>query len=206
MGFNERLNLASNMENILVEYLVHRGFILEKTGYEKYVSNNTREILRHIHDDTTIKFLRYMPDYFASIRNQRFFIEFKVMDSPILLDSRVNELKAITKYNDLTKSNIGVVETAAIENYQNLSKIGVKILVVVFCTFNYRKLLVEWEEKLCKFFDDKVRLGKGNASFTPYTNIHLDKMRNFQTFFKEEFDINIDQNEIEKIIKNIEKN
>lgn len=203
MGFEERIKLAENMENFVVKFLLNKNFILEKTGYESHTSKETREILRKIHNDPTITFMRYMPDYFSGFKDKFFFIEFKAMDSPIRLDSRVEELKKLTGLNHLSRQNIGVVETAAIKNYENLSKLGVRILVVVYSTFHPKKLLIEWESNIVKFYNDDVQLGQGNASFTPFTNIDLDKMQDFKGFFKKEFGLEISDEEITELINKI---
>ena len=203
MGFNERIKLAENMEKHLIRFLLNNNFILEKTGYENYISKETIEILRKIHDNPTIKFLRYMPDYFTKYQDKFFFIELKVMDSPILLDKRVEDLKKITGLNNLSKQNIGVIETAALQNYEALSKLDVKILFIVYATFNSHKLLIEWENNLAKFYSDNVHIGNGDASFTPYTNINLDKMRDIKTFFKEEFNINLEESDINNLLRDI---
>jgi len=205
MGFQERINLANNMESKLVSFLKLKNFMVEKTGYEHYISPEMREKLRTIHTNPTVTFLRYLPDYFAIYEGKYFFIEFKVMDSPIRLDSRVEDLKSRTGIDDLSKNNIGVVETAAINNYQRLSDLGVKILVVVYCTFNNRLLLVDWENNIIKFFNDKVKIGDGNASFTPFTNIHLDKMKSIKDFMLSEFNISISKDEEDLLIKSIQE-
>ncbi len=206
MGFESRIKLAENMETFLLEFLSKNKFVMEKTGYESHISKDSCEILRKIHDDPTVRFLRYMPDYFTIFKNKLFFIEFKVMDSPILLDSRIDELKRITGLSNLSKQNVGVVETAAIQNYENLTKIGVNILVIVYCTFHPKKLLVDWENNLKKFYNDKVKIGYGNASFTPFTNINLDEMQDFELFFKKEFGLEISEQDVKDLLKKIETN
>lgn len=204
MGFYDRVNLANKMDEELSVFLTNNGFHLEKTGYEKYISPETIGILRKIHTDLTVKFLRYMPDYFCYIDNKFFYIELKTMTSPILRDSRVNTLKQETGLNYLTKQNIGAVEKAAIENYGSLSKIGVNVLIIVYCNFHPKKLLISWEKNIHKFFSDSVRCGQGDASFTPFTNINLDEMDDFNTFFKNEFNIELSDQKIIDLINNIE--
>ena len=200
MGFMERMHLANRMEIALVRFLNNKGFILEKTGYERVINKHLQKTLNRIHNNTTVRFCRYAPDFLAVYSNQYFYIEMKVMDTPIHLESRVLKLRNLSGLNDLNKTNIGVVETAAMDNYQSLSKIGVKIAILVFCTFNDKKLLMEWEEKIVKFHNDKVRIGEGNASFTSYTNVHLDKMRTFEEFLNQEFNILITKQEISSLI------
>ncbi len=203
MGFEERVELSKNMENVIIEFLTSKGFILDKTGYESHVSKETREILRKIHNDATVTFLRYMPDYFARYRDSFFFIELKIMDSPIKLDSRINDLRKVTGLNNLSKQNIGVIETAAIRNYQNLGKLDVKILTIIYSTFHPKKLLVDWEKNIKPIYNDEVKLGQGNASFTPFTNINLDNLQDFTSFFKKEFNLTIVDKEIVELISKI---
>ena len=203
MGFEERIKLAKNMEKSVINFLKSKGFILENTGYEKYSSNEIKEKIRTIHNNLTVRFMRYMPDYFAILGNNIFFIELKVMDTPIRLDSRVNELIEITGITDLSKENIGAVETAALNNYEQLTSIGVKIAVIVLCTFNKKLLFMEWENNLVKFYNNKVKIGQGNASFTPYTNIHVDKLRTFEEFLNQELSIEVKSEESTKIKQSI---
>ena len=205
MTFQERLAFANRMENALIPFLKSKGFMLEKTGYEKYIPDEMRNQLRRVHNDPSVIFLRYLPDYFAIFRNNYFFIELKLMETPIRLDSRVEALKEKTGINDLSKENIGVVETAAVNNYKNLSSLGIKIMLIIYSTFNSKILLVDWEENLVKFYADKVRKGEGNASFTPFTNIHLDKMSSLGEFMHKEFNLNISEDEEITLIESIKK-
>lgn len=196
MSFEERLSLADRMDSALVTLFQQLEFTVERTGYEDTVSDFSKAELRKIHDNPTVTFLRYLPDLFLWSKDKYFFVELKVMNSPIKSPKRVEHLGAISKINDLTRENIGVVETAAIRNYERLTGIGVEILLIVFCTYNPKEILAEWEGKITKFFDDSVRIGEGNASFTPYTNIHLDKMRTLKELFKVDLNIEIDDSQV----------
>ncbi len=203
MGFNERLNLSHNFEKLIIPFLESKGFIVEKTGYENYVSDKTKQILRTEHNDITVRFLRYLPDLFVIKNNMYFFIELKVMDSPIRLDSRIESLKKITQIDDLSKENIGVIETSAHKNYQALKNIGIKVVLLVLSTFNKETFLADWEDEIVAFYEDNVKLGNGDASFTPYTNIHLDKMKSITTFLKENFGVDITNDELANLKKSI---
>lgn len=203
MSFYTRRELSNRMDSLIVNLFQKSGFIIEKSGYENFVSQNTRGLLRYIHNDTTVTFLRYLPDLFAHANGKSFFIELKVMDSPIKYQSRVNTLKDLSGHKDLSTSNIGVVETASIYNYKKLTSIGVEILLIVYCTFNNKFILAEWEKNIVTFYNDVVKIGEGNASFTPYTNIHLDKMRTLKELFLSDFNIHISKEIIDEIINNL---
>lgn len=203
MSFYTRLELSNRMDSQIVSLFQKCGFIIEKSGYENFVSENTRGLLRNIHNDTTVTFLRYLPDLFAHANGKSFFIELKVMDSPIKYQSRVNTLKDLSGHNDLSTSNIGVVETASINNYKKITSIGVEILLIVYCTYNQKFILAEWEKNIVTFYNDVVKIGEGNASFTPYTNIHLDKMRTLKELLLSDFKIDIPQQMIEEIINDL---
>jgi hypothetical protein len=199
MSFNERIDLSSRMDATITSFLRLLGFIVEHTGYEKYISEETKAKLRTVHNIPSVNFLRYQPDLFVWQNNRYFFVELKVMNSPIKYASRVKSLQEASGLNDLSSENIGAVETASIKNYENLRKIGVDILIIVYCTFNPNFFVAEWEENILRFFNDNVRIGAGNASFTPYTNVHLDKMRTLQNIFKSDFDINVNDEIIAEI-------
>jgi hypothetical protein len=191
------------MDYHIVDLFKKSGFIIEKSGYENFISESTRSILRNIYNQETVTFLRYLPDLFALINGKSFFIELKVMDSPIKYQSRVDTLKGLSGHNDLSISNIGVVETASINNYKKLTSIGVDILVIVYCTYNQKIILAEWEKNIVSFYNDVVKIGEGNASFTPYTNIHLDKMRSLKELFLTDFKIDLSQVIIDEIINDL---
>lgn len=203
MSFYSRLELSNRMDSEIVSLFQKCGFIIEKSGYENFISENTRGLLRNIHNNPTVTFLRYLPDLFAHKEGKSFFIELKVMDSPIKYQSRVDTLKGLSGHNDLSTSNIGVVETASINNYKKLTSIGVDILVIVYCTYNQKVILAEWENNIVTFYNDVVKIGEGNASFTPYTNIHLDKMRTIKEIFLNDFKIDIPQSIIDDIINDL---
>lgn len=203
MSFETRSNLSNKFETNLNQFLTSKGFKIWETGSEKTMPKDLLGILKTVHGDDTVRVVRYIPDCFAIFDNKYFFIEYKAMNSPIILDEKVESLKKMTGIDDLNKTNIGVVETEAIKNYDNLTKIKVKILVIVYCTFHPKTLLIEWEDKINQFNSDKVKLGQGNASWTPYTNIHLDKMRTIKEFFEQEFKIRLNDSEVEQLIKSI---
>jgi hypothetical protein len=203
MTFEERRGNSEKMDASLITFLNEKHFTVLKTGYEMYAPDGLKQKLRKVHNDPTVRFLRYVPDYFASLGDTFFFIELKYMDTPIRLDGRIEQLKRISGMDDLTKENVGPVETAAIENYQNLSRIGVKIVLIVYCAYNKNKLLAEWEDKLAIIYKGKVEIGAGNASFTPYTDINLDKMRSFDKFLQDEFGVTIRKSELDALILSI---
>lgn len=205
MSFNTRVDLSSNMDAAIVKMLKELGFVIERSGYEGFIGNETKAELRKIHDNPTVTFLRYLPDLFVWRGNKFFFLELKVMDSPIKYASRVKHLQEISGLTDLSSENIGAVETAAINNYQKLRSIGVEILVIVYCTFNPKLLVAEWENKIVKFHSDNVRIGEGNASFTPYTNVHVDRMRTIKQLFRDDFNIDIADALIESVKAELKK-
>jgi hypothetical protein len=206
MSFDTRIICSQKLDNIFPEILRQLGFIVEKSGYESFISPSLISELRTVHNDLSVRFLRYLPDYFVKYKDKYFFLELKVMDTPIKFDSRVNDLRQSCGISTLSKENIGVVETNAIKNYDCLSQIGVKILVVVYCSYHHNKILIDWEQNISKFYNDKVRLGQGDASFTPYTNINLDQMRSVKEFFEQEFQIYLEQEQINKLIEWMEQN
>jgi hypothetical protein len=119
-----------------------------------------------------------MPDsaLLDSRRKLIYLVEYKAMTTPLWSKRRLQALRQLSEYNDLTSANVGLVETAALQNYRRLTEAGLRVALVVYCAYHPQRLLAEWEERVVTLHSDRVRLGSSRASFIPYTNVHLDHM------------------------------
>ena len=108
------------------------------------------------------------------------------MTTPLYSQRRLKLLRERSGHADLKPANVGVVETVALENYQRLTAAGLQVTLVVYCNYHPAGLLAEWEEKLVPLHSDRVRYGSSRASYTPYTNLHLDHMRPLAHFLQTE--------------------
>ena len=197
MGFDERKTMGEVVANAIGELFRQLNFEMVNFGYENTFSDNVRQKIRRLYSDPTVSFVRFMPDKFAYYNeNNIFLIEVKVCNTPIVYDSRVEKLKQLSGDQTLSKSNIGAVETSAIENYVKLGSIGVKILLVIFSTFHQRPIVAEWVDNIKIVHQDKVIYGQGNASRTPYSNINLDNLRSIQELLISE--VNLDRENLYK--------
>ena len=121
--------------------------------------------------------MRFLPDYMVINIETResWFFEYKVTRTPC--------------YSEGDKQwSMGQIEANAWENYTDLYKIGVKVVITVFCPYYHRPLLA--------FFPDDpfVIRGKTNVkqsfgSGTPYVNIDLDRAMWFHDFIGDELGI-----------------
>lgn len=177
-GFVGRRRLATLMSVALERHVFSLPPLLRADiGAEFQFAPAFHEPLRALNDPTA-HFLRYMPDS-ALLDPQRklvYLVEYKAMTTPLWSERRLQALRQRSGYNDLASANVGVVETAALLNYRRLTEAGLRVALFVYCTYHPQRLLAEWEERIVTLHSDKVRHGSSKASFTPYTNIHLDHM------------------------------
>ncbi len=209
MGFDERKNMGEIAANSVSELLKSLGFEMVNFGYENTFSNDVRQKMRRLYNDPTVSFVRFMPDKFAYYNEKNIFlVEVKVCNTPIMYDSRVEKLKQLSGDQSLSKTNIGAVETSAIQNYEKLESIGVKVLLVIYSTFHQRPIVAEWVSNVKTVHQDKVIYGQGNASRTPYTNINLDDLRCIQDLLVSEFGLDNKKisEEYEKCLESIRGN
>jgi hypothetical protein len=136
----------------------------------------------------TAHFLRYAPDsaLLDPLQDKVYLLEYKAMTTPLYSQRRLQMLRERSGYPDLSAANVGVVETAALENYQRLTAASLRMALVVYCSYHPAGLLAEWEEKLVPLHSDRVRVGSSRASYTPYTNLHLDHLRPLGQFLQAE--------------------
>lgn len=197
MSFKERSELAKKIESGLDNILGEHGISITDISYEKIFSEDLRNKMRSKYDSNNIAYLRFQPDRFAYINNdQNFFLEYKICNTPIKFDSRVNYLQKISGDRSLSKTNIGAIEASAFINYSKISSnLGLDVAILVYCTYHSSKFLIEWVSSIKIKNQDKVIIGQGNASRTPYINVNLDEFRTVEDFFMEEFNIEIKLNE-----------
>ena len=98
-------------------------------GYENLFQPNIQNLLKEIYDRTA-KFIRFLPDYMVinTQTKESWFLEYKVTRTP--------------RYSERDKQwNIWQIESNAWENYVDLRKIGIRVIVAVFCPYYSRPLL-----------------------------------------------------------------
>lgn len=201
MIFEKRSALGEGVAEIInKEIFADSKFIVEKFGVEK----THKEIARQLYlfgDDKVSMFIRYFPDYLLmdKARKKTSFLEYKAMVVPAK-EKRVEWLRNLTGIDDLSVSNVGIIEREAIDNYFLLSKSGFDVVIIVACRYNPKVLLAEWSSNLIVIYRQPERIKAGpleranilsKGSGTPWVNIHLDRMRTLRNFLKDEFDFDV---------------
>lgn len=190
MTFVQRNDLSERISQHMDLFFEGVGFQLVKTGYEEVFPNDYRQKIRYLYDDPSVTFARFMPDRFAFFDDKNiFYIEYKICNTPIIYESRVRFLNKLNNSTNLTKKNIGALETEAFSNYQKLNSLGVRVLIVIYSEFHNRPVVANWINKINPVYQDKVIFGQGNASRTPYTNINLDDFVDIGQLLSEDFGI-----------------
>jgi len=187
-SFAARRQLAERMSAALAEHVFSLPPLLRVDyGAEFQFPASFHDPLRQLNSPTA-HFLRYAPDsaLLDPSQGKVYLLEYKAMTTPLYSQNRLQLLRERSGHADLKAANVGLVETAALENYQRLSAAGLQVALVVYCSYHPAGLLAEWEEKLVPLHSDQVRYGSSRASRTPYTNLHLDHMRPLEQFLQAE--------------------
>lgn len=187
-GFQARSKLGSKLGQGLAKYLLAiPPLVRVDIGAEFQFPPSFHEPLRKL-DSPTALWLRYMPDsaLLDTTSGLAYLVEFKAMVTPLHSTRRLHMLRERSGHGDLASANVGVVETAALENYHRLTQAGLKVALIVYAAFHPQRLLAEWEDRLVPLHSDRVRYGSSRASYTPYTNLHLGHMRLLDRFLLDE--------------------
>lgn len=188
MGFEDRSAMEKKMSVALTDFFVGLGFQIVNIGYENVFPQQIRDKLRSIYSDPTVLFVRFLPDKFAYLNDKIIFLlEYKTCNTPIRLQSRIDFLIKHSGIKTLSSKNVAAIETSSLDNYRKISSLGVKILLVIYSDFHDRPLVAEWFNRVKVFFQDNVKLGEGNASFTPYSDVNLDEFADLRDFMVKEF-------------------
>ncbi len=198
MGFEDRSAIEKNMSAALTDFFVGLGFQIVNIGYENVFPQQMMDKLRSIYNDPTVLFVRFLPDKFAYLNNKVIFLlEYKTCNTPIKLQSRLDFLIKESGISTLSSKNVAAIETSSVENYKKISSLGVKILLVICSNFHDRHLVADWFNRVKVFFQDNVKLGEGNASRTPYSDVNLDEFADLRDFMFKEFGLPKDKIEAE---------
>jgi len=104
-------------------------FDISLSGQEYWLNQSTHEIIRRIHDDPTISFVRFFPDMTAYHKDYDLFLI---------------ESKGTTEKN--FDNNVFFIETACFENAQKLMANDIRVLLV-FETENF-EFLAQWANQI----------------------------------------------------------
>lgn len=206
MGFMKRNLMSKKFEQLMDDFLKLYNFDIVDISYERIFPEDIRNNLRRLYNVPEIIYVRFQPDRFAFLNDKNsFLIEYKICNTPIQFDKRIEELRRISGDNSLSKENVGAIESTAFQHYLKLQKnLNLRIILIIYSSFNQKKILAEFIDNIKIKNESNVIYGFGNASKTPYVNINLDELRRIDKFLQEEFKISVSEDKIKKIIQNME--
>jgi len=109
-----RFKLGNEAKERFKEYLKEKGYIIIDSGMENWIPDFFHKIIRSIHNNKTIDFVRYFPDLI------------------LLNKSKTNialiEVKATSK--KYREGENFAIETASLRNMQMLEEMGINVLIV----------------------------------------------------------------------------
>lgn len=173
--------IEKNLWNPLKEELESTGGKLYHFcyGYERHIPEDIQDFLKKFRDRTSI-FVRFMPDYLLGFefegKHFLYLLEYKTMTTP--------------RYTAGDEQwNLGQIEADAFENYLSISGLGINLVVLIYCSYHSRPLLMDFlsEEVIIRPRTNVKHTCKGSG--TPYYNIDLKKMRTIEEFLSQEVGI-----------------
>jgi len=160
MTFEERMQLGLKWENEVKERLESLGFLVNKYGQGVQIEPIFRDAIRFMNNNTTAKFVRYLPDWVIAIKNKLcFLVEAK---SEIRTDT-------LNYSYELSSYDIG----------QKLHSINVDVVVV----FSGWRADFVYNIRFHRKFDDSSLLAHVKGSKTPFGLVHKSSIPTFDDFF-----------------------
>lgn len=179
-SFKGRTEVANAFIKLMIEHYWNKlkEFAIQvkhvEYGYETKVPEDARDLLKKIYTPTALH-IRFAPDYFIVTAEKVFLLEYKVMKTPRYIEK-----------ND--QWNIGQMEADAWDNYMNLRKAGIDIAILIYCPYYPRPLLCGFpNENWLKRGRTRVKATRGSG--TPYVNVNLSCIDEFDVFVGKELKI-----------------
>ena len=157
-------------------------------GYETYITNEARRLLRFVRNETA-SHIKFAPDHFVvdkSAPENVYLMEFKCTRTPLYSPRRIGMLQRKASDSTLTAETIGQMEQGPYENYSRLRQMNVKVAILNYCAYANQRLLCEFVERIKVIHHDIVQLPTVRGSRTPFINFDLRSMRSVEDFFLEE--------------------
>lgn len=177
--FNQRTQTSDELIKLLSNYYWNTDSIKRTNqivhfeyGYETHINQEVQTKLR-VRQSKTAKHIRFVPDFLvfkANNNNSDFLLEYKVTKTP--------------RYSYRDKQwNYGQIEADALENYLNLSSIGICVAVLIYCPYHSRPLLCGFPDSNW-IYGQRQRTSSSSGSGTDYYNIDLTKILEFSSFME----------------------
>ena len=152
-----------------------------------------------------LKFFAVSIKNFFSLRVSNFFLDTKVMFTPVYLKT-LPDLINKTLNENITLDNLGLIEREAYTTYMLYQKAGIKVAVLALCTYNPELIFCDYIQNIKTLFTEKQnRNYYSSGSTTPRVNIDFRKMSSFKNFLSKELKIN-NFNKFHELYKDLEKN
>ncbi|MCE5193721.1 hypothetical protein LLF88_07320 [bacterium] len=205
MSFEARTNHAAAMEApldaIVWKEASQKGLAgIVNTGYEHRYTQTEQTLMKPILTGA-VRFVRYVPDRLVircdggqpPRRPGTWFLEYKVMLSPIQQDFQLEKIRNAAKNHgapiglveSLQKADIGTVETAAWGVYKSLQDEGAPVAIAAYCSYPEPRLVCEYVDQILLLYGVES-VAHGLGSNTPYTNLDLRTFRSMSQFMHEE--------------------
>jgi len=128
--FQGRTEIGKRGEAELRFILEQRGYITIPFGQENYLNNPAHEQLRHIHDDPTIRAIRFAPDFIAIKGGKSAYWDSKVNTvpgTPNFTIEKADYQELMARYSKGERCNVGFRDTDGTwhaNSIENLSVAG----------------------------------------------------------------------------------
>ncbi len=184
-SFEERVKTARSFISLLTKFFwedpeVKKDLLHVNLGYETFIPDEVRELLRTLNSDQTARFIRFLPDYLVVRRDGSlvFMLEYKVSKTP--------------RYSEGEDQwHIAQMESAPFENYLTLTeKLGLRIAICLFVPYCEKPIYMDrvqrYKENLIR---SSVRPRSSLGSGTPYVNVDTRGLSLLTYFLKEELGV-----------------
>ena len=187
MSFTDRTDKANRLLELLTtlywsSYPIkdERGIFHEPYGYETHLSAQTRDVLKRMYTKTA-KHIRFTPDYVVGQSGSN------APEPVVLIEYKVTTTPRYTLGKRQWDS--GQIEADAWDNYINLANSGVRVAILIYCPYHSRPLLCDFPNNDWLTQARSAVQQSQTGSKTDYCNINLSKIRTFNDFMEDEFEV-----------------
>ncbi|MCL0076178.1 hypothetical protein M1O17_04875 [Dehalococcoidia bacterium] len=189
MGFGDRTTQANTLIEQVTTLLWEHPSLKSRFhhipfGYETHIPDPVRQRLRFVYT-MTARHIKFAPDFFLldhKFPEKVYLLEYKCTQTPIALESRVEQVRTAAGKPQLKAEDIGQMEEAAYDNYSAIQSLGVSVAIINYCAFHPRLLLCDFIENVEILLRASVTTPTQTGSRTPFVNFDLNSMRTLDLF------------------------
>ena len=205
--YEQRLPIGKFFEELVKKLFLKLNYQIFATENFKKELDKSSKLFKSdkFKDQNIFLMLRYLPDFIALDESKNkinsFFIDTKVLFTPVYLDTFKQQLKNDLKLQIETQ-NLGLIEREAYSSYISHHNSGSRVLIILICTYHPDLILCNFIEDIEILHKEKQdRNFKSSGSKTPRVNINLNKMKPLNIFLKELNKDKYDQELLDKFYK-----